>query len=49
MDNNRANVSKRVVKTQKGYAGDSLNEHRAIENANLELSKKEIGQQNENL
>lgn len=49
MNNNRATVSKRVVKTQKGYAGDSLNEHRAIENANLEISKKEIGQQNENL
>ncbi|MEH7461034.1 hypothetical protein V7166_02730 [Bacillus thuringiensis] len=49
MDNNRASTSKRVVKTQKGYAGDSLDKHRAIENANLELSKKEIGQQNENL
>ncbi|WP_242217085.1 hypothetical protein [Bacillus cereus group sp. BfR-BA-01380] len=49
MDNNAENSSKRVLKTQKGYAGDSLDKHRAIENANLELSKKEIGQQNENL
>ena len=49
MNNNSANSSKRVLKTQKGYAGDSLDKHRAIENANLDLSKKEIGQQNENL
>lgn len=40
---------KRTVKTQKGYAGDSLNEHRQIEQGNLEIAKKEIGQQNENL
>ncbi|MEI4830350.1 MULTISPECIES: hypothetical protein [Bacillus] len=49
MNNNSANSSKRVIKTQKGYAGDSLDKHRAIESANLDLSKKEIQQQNENL
>ncbi|PEZ05857.1 hypothetical protein CN326_13530 [Bacillus sp. AFS018417] len=49
MNNNSASSSKRVIKTQKGYAGDSLDKHRAIENTNLDLSKKEIQQQNENL
>ncbi|AIK36065.1 hypothetical protein COM13_16730 [Bacillus pseudomycoides] len=41
--------SKRVVKTQKGYAGDSINVHKQVEQGNLEIAKKEIGQQNENL
>ncbi|WP_156416228.1 hypothetical protein [Cytobacillus dafuensis] len=29
--------------------GESLNEHRAIETANVLISEKELGQQNENL
>ncbi|KEK23648.1 hypothetical protein [Bacillus gaemokensis] len=49
MDKQTSVFSKRVVKTQKGYAGDSVNTHKQIEQGNLEIAKKEIGQQNENL
>lgn len=31
------------------YPGDSLDEHRAIETANIIIAENEIGQQNENL
>ena len=31
------------------YAGDSINEHRAIESGNRQIAEKEIKQQNENL
>ncbi|MDM5154007.1 hypothetical protein QUF88_09240 [Bacillus sp. DX1.1] len=49
MTNQSSTFRKRVVKTQKGYAGDSVNELKQVEQGNLEISKKEIGQQNENL
>lgn len=35
--------SKRVVKTQKGYAGDSINVHKQVEQGNLEIAKKKLG------
>ncbi|MEN1935532.1 hypothetical protein AALF16_15910 [Bacillus cereus] len=49
MEKQSSIFSKRVVKTQKGYAGDSVNVHKQVEQGNLEIAKKEIGQQNENL
>lgn len=49
MTKQSSTVSKRPVKTQKGYAGDSVNTLKQIEQGNLEIAKKEIGQQNENL
>lgn len=35
--------------SQKYEPGDSINEHRAIEIANMLIAENEIGQQNENL
>ncbi|EEL51558.1 hypothetical protein bcere0022_11150 [Bacillus cereus Rock3-44] len=49
MEKQSSIFSKRTVRTQKGYAGDSLNVHKQVEQGNLEIAKKEIGQQNENL
>ncbi|WP_170005848.1 hypothetical protein [Bacillus fonticola] len=32
-----------------GYAGDSVNDHKALETANRDLAREEIQQQSENL
>ena len=44
-----SNRSKRTVKTQKGYAGDSVHTLKQVEQGNLYIAQKELGQQNENL
>ncbi|MED0970352.1 hypothetical protein [Bacillus paramycoides] len=49
MKKQEPNRSKRTVKTQKGYAGDSVNTLKQVEQGNLYIAQKEIGQQNENL
>ncbi|KFN02413.1 hypothetical protein [Bacillus clarus] len=49
MKKQASHFSKRVVKTQKGYAGDSVNNHKQVEQGNLQIAQKELGQQNENL
>ena len=40
---------KRTIKTQKGYAGDSVHTLKQVEQGNLYIAQKELGQQNENL
>lgn len=37
------------IKNSNKVTGDSINEHRIIESANILIGEKEIGQQNENL
>lgn len=37
------------VKNKNMVTGNSINEHRSIESANILIGEKEIGQQNENL
>ena len=49
MKKQESNLSKRTVKTQKGYAGDSVNKLKQVEQGNLYIAQKELGQQNENL
>ena len=44
-----SNRSKRTVKTEKGYAGDSVHTLKQVEQGNLYIAQKELGQQNENL
>ncbi|KMN72478.1 ketol-acid reductoisomerase [Bacillus cereus] len=44
-----SNRSKRTVKTQKGYAGYSVHTLKQVEQGNLYIAQKELGQQNENL
>lgn len=44
-----SNRSKRTIKTQKGYAGDSVHTLKQVEQGNLYIAQKELGQQNENL
>ena len=40
--------TKHPAKTEQIYPGDSVNEHKRLEIANMFLAKKELGQQNEN-
>ncbi|MED3068747.1 hypothetical protein P4310_25135 [Bacillus thuringiensis] len=49
MKKQNSNRSKRTVKTQKGYAGDSVHTLKKVEQGNLYIAQKELGQQNENL
>ncbi len=49
MKKQNSNRSKRIVKTEKGYAGDSVLTQKQVEQGNLYIAQKEIGQQNENL
>lgn len=49
MKKQNSNCSKRTVKTQKGYAGDSVHTLKQVEQGNLYIAQKELGQQNENL
>ncbi|EEM84683.1 hypothetical protein bthur0011_12070 [Bacillus thuringiensis serovar huazhongensis BGSC 4BD1] len=44
-----SNRSKRIVKAQKEYAGDSVHTLKQVEQGNLYIAQKELGQQNENL
>lgn len=44
-----SNRSKRTVKTEKGYVGDSVHTLKQVEQGNLYIAQKELGQQNENL
>ncbi|EJR60337.1 hypothetical protein IIO_03696 [Bacillus cereus VD115] len=44
-----SNRSKRTVKTEKGYAGDSVYTQKQVEQGNVYIAQKELGQQNENL
>ncbi|MGH1286655.1 hypothetical protein [Bacillus toyonensis] len=41
--------SKRTVKAEKGYAGDSVHTQKQVEQGNVYIAQKELGQQNENL
>lgn len=43
------NHTKSTVKTEKGYAGDSVLTQKQVEQGNLYIAQKELGQQNENL
>lgn len=49
MKKQNSNRSKRTIKTQKGYAGDSVHTLKQVEQGNLYIAQKELGQQNENL
>ena len=40
---------KKNCKTEKGYVGDSVLTQKQVEQGNLYIAQKEIGQQNENL
>ncbi|PEJ65486.1 hypothetical protein CN639_11350 [Bacillus toyonensis] len=44
-----SNHSKRTVKTEKGYAGHSVYTQKQVEQGNVYIAQKELGQQNENL
>ncbi|PEK49194.1 hypothetical protein COL64_13060 [Bacillus toyonensis] len=44
-----SNHSKRTVKTEKGYASDSVYTQKQVEQGNVYIAQKELGQQNENL
>ncbi|NKW93272.1 hypothetical protein [Bacillus toyonensis] len=44
-----SNHSKRTVKTEKGYVGDSVYTQKQVEQGNVYIAPKELGQQNENL
>ncbi|HDR4565095.1 hypothetical protein [Bacillus paranthracis] len=49
MKKQNSNRSKRIVKTEKRYAGDSVLTQKQVEQGNLYIAQKELGQQNENL
>ncbi|PHA02412.1 hypothetical protein [Bacillus wiedmannii] len=49
MKKQNSNRSKRTVKTEKGYAGDSVLTQKQVAQGNLYIAQKELGQQNENL
>ncbi|MGR5912949.1 hypothetical protein ACT7DG_27945 [Bacillus cereus] len=40
---------KELLKHKKGYAGDSVHTLKQVEQGNLYIAQKELGQQNENL
>lgn len=40
--------TKHPTQTEQLYPGDSVNEHKRLEIANMFLAQKELGQQNEN-
>ncbi|MGR6008128.1 hypothetical protein ACT7CZ_03170 [Bacillus cereus] len=43
MKKTNSNRSKRIVKTEKGYAGDSVLTQKQVEQGNLYIAQKEIG------
>ncbi|HFK1764462.1 ketol-acid reductoisomerase [Bacillus wiedmannii] len=49
MKKQNSNHTKSTVKTEKGYAGDSVLTLKQVEQGNLYIAQKELGQQNENL